>query len=188
MESDQLAAEIAQIASVEQLTHVNEALRMLAHQNRPLEKLFLAQWIGKVVTVDRSRFQHQQNKMDHLSFQLSEPLENVKIRIVAETGETVDEQDVGHQPEGMRSFVWDGKVNAVTAARTGTYFFEVEGSNAKGVRVKPQLQWKARVVGVGLDGQDPMLLVGDARQQEKVGLKEIVQVEWDPKAGSLPGT
>src|SRR5690348_3349633 len=44
-EADKLASEIAQIASIEQLQNVNQALKKLESQNRPLERLAMTNLI-----------------------------------------------------------------------------------------------------------------------------------------------
>src|SRR5690242_18247322 len=59
---EQMAQELAQFTSVEQLHNMNQNLNKLSTQNKPLEQLAMTNMIGKTVTVDRERFPHVQGQ------------------------------------------------------------------------------------------------------------------------------
>ena len=50
---EQMAAEMAQFTSVEQLQNVNQNLAKMSTANQPMERLAMTGLIGKTVTVDR---------------------------------------------------------------------------------------------------------------------------------------
>src|SRR3954451_19142441 len=68
--AEQMATEMAQFTSVEQLQNVNQNLGKLQNTQQPLERLAMTNMIGKVVTIDRERFQHVEGQNESLSFNL----------------------------------------------------------------------------------------------------------------------
>ena len=174
---EQMAAEMAQFASVEQLQNVNQNLQKMTTQNNPLERLAMTNMIGKVVTIDRERFPHTENSPDNLSFVLPKDAKEVKVAVVAESGETVFEKSLGELKAGENSFNWDGIRTNTLPAKTGTYMLRVEAKDEKGTSLKTNPQGQARVVGVSFEGTEPVFLIGDAKKQDKVTLRNIVRIE-----------
>src|SRR3954467_1313029 len=68
--AEQMATEIAQFTSVEQLQNVNQNLNKMAAQNKPLENMAMTNLIGKTVTIDRERFPHLEGQPEALTFNL----------------------------------------------------------------------------------------------------------------------
>jgi flagellar basal-body rod modification protein FlgD len=66
--AEQMAQEMAQFTSVEQMQNMNSSLKQMAQQHNPLEKLAMTNLIGKTVTVDRDRFPHSEGENESLSF------------------------------------------------------------------------------------------------------------------------
>lgn len=177
--ADQMAAQMAQFASVEQLQNVNQSLGKMATANQPVERMAMTNMIGKVVTVDRERFPHTEGQSEALSFVLPRDAKDVKVAIVSETGETVFEKDLGSLKSGENSFSWDGtKINTLPA-KAGTYLLRVAAIDEKEQAIDTNPQARTRVVGVSFEGSEPVFLVGDARSQAKVTMRNIVRVETD---------
>jgi len=76
--ADQMAQQMAQYASVEQLQNMNSQLSKMTTQNQPLERLAMTGLIGKVVTVDKERFPHTEGNKDTLGFELPKDAAQVK--------------------------------------------------------------------------------------------------------------
>lgn len=184
-EAEKLATEIAQIASVEQLTNVNKALTQLSTQNRPLEKLTMTNLIGKTVTLDRSRFPHTKGNRESLTYQLPEDAENVKIAIVSEKGEVVREEELGVRTAGGNEYSWDGKKKNSISADAGNYFFRVEAFNKRGGHIQIQTQNKSQIVGVSFSGPEPVFLVGDAKHQDPITLNNIIRIDDAPSGNPV---
>lgn len=180
---DQMAAQMAQFASVEQLSNMNQSLQKMSSQNNPLEKLAMTNMIGKVVTVDRERFSHTEGQSESLAFVLPADAAEVKAEVVSENGETVFSKDLGPTKAGESSFAWDGAKMNTLPAKAGTYVLRVEAKDASGQSLNTNPQTQARIVGVSFEGAEPVFLVGDAKRQEKITLRNIVRVDSD---GGLP--
>jgi flagellar basal-body rod modification protein FlgD len=179
-EADKLGAEMAQITSVEQLTNLNQALGKMSTQNKPLERLAMTSMIGKTVTVDQSRFNHIQGQNASLSFDLPIKSQNVEVELISERGETVYREDLGEMVPGRRSFVWDGKGDSGFPAPAGNYFLRVIATNERGVSVPVSSQQKTQVMGISFQGEEPVLLVGDSKNQRRITMENVVQIEESP--------
>jgi flagellar basal-body rod modification protein FlgD len=174
---EQMAAEMAQFTSVEQLQNVNQNLQKMATQNNPLERMAMTNMIGKVVTVDRERFPHVEGQGEALNYSLPKDAASVHIAVVSDQGEVILEKDMGPQKTGAQAFAWDGLKSNSLAAKNGTYMLRVDAKDDKGANINIGSQAQARVIGVSFEGNEPVFLVGDARHQDKVTMKNIVKIE-----------
>ena len=95
LKADQLAVQMAQFASVEQLHNVNNNLTKLTSANQPMERLAMSNMIGKTVTIDRNRFPHTEGTNESLNFTLPKDAEQVRVMLVTESGEAIFQQDLG---------------------------------------------------------------------------------------------
>src|SRR3954463_10245304 len=68
--AEQMATEMAQFTSVEQLQNINQNLGKLQNAQQPLERLARTKMIGKIVTIDRERFQHVEGQNESVTFNL----------------------------------------------------------------------------------------------------------------------
>jgi flagellar hook assembly protein FlgD len=177
--AEQMATEIAQFTSVEQLQNVNQNLGKMATQNKPLEQMSMTHLIGRWVTIDRERFPHLEGQSDDLSFNLPRNAESVIVSVESDTGEEVFRSDLRSQKAGSVSFTWDGIKTNTLPAKAGTYRVHVDAKDqaGKSIEINPQVQ--ARVVGVSFEGNEPVFLVGDARHQDHITMKNIVRIDLD---------
>ncbi len=179
--AEQVASEMAQFASVEQLNNLNQTMSKMGNQSAPLERLAMTGMIGKQVTVDRDRFQHTAGSSESLSFKLNGDADSVKAMVLNESGETVFEKDIGSQKAGLVNFDWDGKKGAFDS-KSGMYLIRVEAKDEHDRPVQTGSQIQSKIIGVSFEGSDPVFLIGDSKRQEKVTLKNIVRVESDPNS------
>lgn len=175
--ADQMAAQMAQFASVEQLQNLNQSFGRMAGQQQPLERLAMTGMIGKVVTVDRDRFPHADGSKESLGYLLSRDAAQARITIQSETGETVYEKDLGPQRAGQGSFTWDGSKTNSVPAKAGNYVFRIDATDDRGQPIEVGAQAKAKVVGVSFEGSEPVFLLGDLARPEKATLRNLVRVE-----------
>ncbi len=177
--AEQMATEIAQFTSVEQLQNVNQNLNKMATQNKPLEQMSMTHLIGKMVTIDRERFPHLEGQMDDLNFNLSRNAGSVQVSVESESGEEVFQKDLGPQKAGEVSFEWDGIKSNTLPAKGGGYRIRVNAKDEHGkvIEINPQIQ--AKVIGVSFEGSEPVFLVGDSRHQDRVTMRNIARIELE---------
>jgi flagellar hook assembly protein FlgD len=176
-ESEKLAQEIAQIASVEQMSRVNQTLKDLSQANSPLEKLGMTNLIGKEVVVDLSRFEHTKGQNNYVSFNLSESASNAKVELVHESGEVMYTKKLADLDPGTNGFKWDGTKDNSLPAPGGVYYLRVDAKDMKGADVPTEFTVKSQVEGVSYTGKEPMLVVNRNGQKAKISMKTVVSIE-----------
>ncbi len=182
--AEQMAAQMAQFASVEQLQNLNSGFNKMAQSNQPLERMAMTNLIGKSVTTDGSRFAHQEGENESLSFNLPRDAKEVKVTILNEQGETIFQKDLGATKKGEGTFAWDGKRANSLPAKGGNYMLRVEARDDREADIVIETKRRSRVIGVSFEGSEPVLLVGDAKRTEKVPVKSVVRVDSDAPASS----
>lgn len=182
--AEQMATEMAQFTSVEQLQNLNASFAKFAGQNQPLEKLAMTQMIGKLVTVDRDRFPHIEGEKEALSIVLPKDATQVQVEVVNDQGETLHRQELGNQKAGIVSFTWDGLKANRLPAKAGNYQIRAQAVDARGTEMDLNNQVKARIAGVSFEGNEPILLVSNGSRLEKITMKNIVRVEPEPTAAA----
>jgi flagellar basal-body rod modification protein FlgD len=184
--ADQMAAQMAQYASVEQLQNVNQNLTKMESEHQTSDRMAMTGLIGKTVTVDRERFPHTEGGSESLTFTLSKNASEVKIAIQNQQGETVIEKDLGPQKAGEQSFSWDGLKSNTLPAKTGSYSFKIVAKDERGVTLPTDPRTTGRIIGVSFEGSEPVFLVGDSKAQQKITLRSIVRIDDVPLAQANP--
>lgn len=183
--AEQMATEMAQFTSVEQLQNVNQNLGKLQNAQQPLERLAMTNMIGKIVTIDRERFQHVEGQNEAVSFTLPKDASEAHVQLVSDAGEVVLDKDLGPQKAGEVSVAWDGKKNTTPInAKGGNYTLKVEAKGVKGDALQLNPMTEARVIGVTFEGAEAAFLVGDSKHQDKITMKQVIKID-DPMTAAL---
>lgn len=177
--AEQMASEMAQYASVEQLQNVNQNLNKMSEKNKPLERMSMTNLIGKTVTIDKQRFPHLEGEVENLSFNLSRSSTLLKAVIIDGNGEEIAEKELGAQPAGEVSFNWDGLKKNTLPAKSGEFTLKVQAKDEKGRIIETNPRTTGKVIGVSFEGNEPIFLVGDAQHQDKVTMQNMVRIEMD---------
>jgi len=175
--AEQMAAELAQYASVEQLQNLNQTVgKLIANQN-PMERLAMTNLIGKTVMVDRERFTHADGENHSLNFALPQDSKSVKVQVWNDANEMIYEKDLGPQKSGDASTLWDGKLSNGLAAKPGSYRLKVDAKDDRDMPVLINPKTNARIIGVSFEGQEPVFLVGDPASPDKISFKHIIRID-----------
>jgi flagellar basal-body rod modification protein FlgD len=175
--AEQMATQMAQFASVEQLTNMNQGLDRMMSRSQAADRLQMAHLLGQEVMIDSRRFFHVENDKNTYAFQLSEAAQSVGLKIYDARGEVVHEEALGPRAAGAAQFTWDGTTKTGLPAKEGEYTVAVEAINERGTLIPLEGQKKVQVRGLSFEGQEPVLMVGDAKKPEKVSFRQVVRVE-----------
>jgi flagellar basal-body rod modification protein FlgD len=175
--ADEMAAQMAQYASVEQLQNVNQNLNKMQTDHQSSDRMAMTSMIGKTITVDRERFPHTEGVNESLGYTLTKNASEVKLSVINEAGETVFEKDIGAQKAGEQTYGWDGVKTNTLPAKTGGYTFKITAKDEHGAALPTNPKTQGKVIGVSFEGSEPTLLIGDAHQQQKVTMKNVIQVD-----------
>lgn len=175
--AEQFAAELAQYASVEQLKNINKNMEKLTNENKPADRMAMTSLIGKTVSIDRDRFVHTENMSSALTFDLPENAKKVKVQVLNGVGEVMFEKDLGEMKKGTNTYNWDGKQSNALVAKAGTYNLRVQAEDANTKKIDVSSKARGRVVGVSYEGAEPVFLVGDNQNYEKISFKNISRID-----------
>ncbi|MGE0615471.1 MAG: flagellar hook assembly protein FlgD [Bacteriovoracia bacterium] len=186
-DTEKLGQEIAQIAQLEQMSNVSQALKKLGNQHKPLERLTMTNLIGKTVVIDQNRFPHTKGDNQTVNFNLPADAKEVKLALVSQAGEVVMEKSLGPKAAGAQSFVWDGKKANTIEAESGDYLIRVEAVGKDDKPLATNALSRSKIIGVALQGEDPVFIVGDANSNVKVKLENVTQIEDAGDVALPPG-
>lgn len=188
--AEEMATQMAQFASVEQLQNLNNSMAKMANSGQPLERLAMTNLIGKNITIDRERFVHNENEASSLGFTLDRDAKTTKIKIISEQGETILEKDLGPMNKGEQTFVWDGEKTNGMPTKPGNYIFRLEAADEGDRPIAMNSKAQSKVIGVAFDGPEGSLLVGDAKSPQKITMRNVIRIDSigdAPQAQGIPG-
>src|SRR5581483_33479 len=160
LEPDQLTAQLAQFATLEQLTGVNTRLDQLTgvSQNSVLSL------IGKQVRFSGGQISVASGTASTVGYHLDAAATAVTATVRASDGSPVRVVELGPQQAGDRTFQFDGKDKAGRTLPDGTYEVDISASAGSGSPpVTPDLVTQGTVDGVDFSVEPPVLLVGTLR-------------------------
>ena len=153
LDGTDFTAQLAQFSSLEQLTNVNDQLKILGLYQASLNNSQSISLIGKEITAIGDIIKVDGASAD-LTYNLSEGAEKVTISIYDEGGNLVDTLEPGSQQEGENSVTWD-----CSGIAAGNYTFEVSASDANGDVVPAYTMITGKVTGVSFEDGFPCLSV-----------------------------
>lgn len=174
--NEEMAAQMAQFTSLEQMVNVNQNLEKLAQAQQPIANMGAANLIGKYVTADASRVRHTEGKYSDLKFELPNDAAKVHVALLNERGETIREFDQENAKKGPVSIQWDGKKSNNMAAPTGTYLMQIGAQDERGRQIQVQTAKTDIVHGVAFEGKETVLLVGDLKNPTKLMLSNVSKI------------
>jgi flagellar basal-body rod modification protein FlgD len=174
---EQMATEMAQFTSVEQLTNLNQTLTRHLAQEKPHEKLAFSQLIGKKVTLDGLRLSHQEGNPEQVSFVLPEACENVQITIKDMNDQVVHSRALVGQKKGVVQFQWDGLNTFQTPTQSGSLRIEVSAVNGFGQKVAVDSVRQGIISGVAFEHGKPVLLMQDQQSVKQIALEHVIRIE-----------
>jgi hypothetical protein len=86
---------------------------------------------------------------------------------------------------GTNVYNWDGVNSSSIQSTTGTYMVRIDAEDAQGNKLKVDPVSQETIIGVTFEGGDTNFLVGDAKNPQKVGFKNVAKIEGDATTRNL---
>ncbi len=172
-DSNQFIAQLAQLSQVEQAYNTNTNLQSLLTAQNNNTVVSAVSFIGKDVLATGNQVALTAGSPANLNFRLSEPASSLNINIKDAAGNLVRTLTSGQTAAGDGSIAWDGKGGNGSLLSSGTYSFEVTGTNASGGAVAGTSLVRGRIDGVRIDGSTPILTAGGI----DIGMGAVLQVK-----------
>ncbi len=181
VDNEKVAQQMAMFSQLEQQMLTNKNLEtMIAGQNNT--HLMALNLMGKEISVDQLTLHHNKNEPSSFNFKLGQEASSVKVSILNEAGNVVDQLDLGSRMEGDVEAKWIGSAEDGRPAETGKYFYSVEATDLKGQPINVESKLTGKVTGVSTSGGKTMVHVGE----QKVDLLEVSMVKEAPIEAAKP--
>jgi flagellar basal-body rod modification protein FlgD len=176
MQSHEMAAQLAQFTSLEQLFNVNKNLDGLTKSQEPIQKFEVLNFLGKTIKADSRQILRQPGDQgSDLRFNIMADTAKVKLTIADEDGKTIKSIEYGNLKKGANKLVWAGTDDQDREVKPGKYIFNVEAEGVGGKKIGVITETKGTITGVNYTPEGPMLMVGD----QKVRLQDVQKIEDD---------
>jgi flagellar basal-body rod modification protein FlgD len=161
MNPDQMAAQLAQFSSVEQLMNISEQLDAMAGANgQMLEALgntSAVATLGKTVVAIGDRVRIPEGGQASVQAQIGASGGQATVRIHDDSGRIIAQRELGAVRPGMQSFDLDLSAEALPP---GSYRYSIEVVDTAGNVVPVQTYARARVEGIRQGQNGPVLIAG----------------------------
>ena len=173
MQSHEMAAQLAQFTSLEQLYNVNKNLEGLTRAQDPMQKYEALNFLGKTIKADTRQILRQTGDQGtELRFNLMADAQKIKLTIQDEQGLIIKTIDFGNLKAGANKVVWNGTDNEDREVKPGKFVFNIDALNGD-KKIGVVTETKGTITGVNYTPEGPMLMVGDQR----VSLQDVQKIE-----------
>ena len=169
MDSKAFSSEMAQFASLEQMTNMNSKLEKLTGNSASEMKAYGATFLGKEVTTRGTTVDFKGEKAE-LSFSLPKAARNVVVRVLDEKGQLTAQVARENLGSGNHTITWDGIAVDGAPAAKGMYTIQVDAWDETMAEFKGQTQSKGTVVGVRFDNGETIL---ELDGQKSIALRDV---------------
>lgn len=172
LKNHEMAAQLAQFSTLEQMTNVNSTLKEMKAGNKPIEQFQALNLIGKQVGGDSSKLARTDLDKDHdFRFKLPSDVNSATIKVINSKGAPIREYTFNLLKEGDNKITWNGEDEKGVKAKPGDYQFQIEAVGTNGQKVQVQTEFEGIVSGMSFSPEGPILQVG----KQSVRLKDIRQ-------------
>jgi flagellar basal-body rod modification protein FlgD len=183
MQSHEMAAQLAQFTSLEQLFNVNQNLEGLKKQQDPSIKFQALNFLGKSVKADSKQILKDEGAQPQdLKFDLADGAQQVTVRISDEVGNDVQTMQLPGLKKGVNTITWNGLDSEGRPTKGGRYFASFEAVGHNGKKIGVETATNGVITGVNYTKEGPVLLVGTQR----VRLQDVQEIVDDNMTGAAP--
>jgi len=175
VKNEQMAAQLAQFSSLEQMMNVNSNLEKMAAAAKPQENVLAASLIGKRIVSGSTNINYDKKTEPEIKFDLPRSASSVSVSIINGKGEVIRDISMESLKEGAQSIKWNGKGENGLEVPVGSYSFRVSAIDEKKAPIEVKMSSSGVVTGVQFDGGKPMLIVDG----QKLSLQSVDKIE-DP--------
>lgn len=149
-DSSQMAAQLANFNSLEQMMNMNKTLDKMATGQNENRSLNMVGYIGKEVTINNGSLLIKGGQQSDASFSIEKPIANAKLEIRDSAGIVVATKELGNLSEGEHKLDWDGKSEKGVKISDGMYRFSIAATDEEANQVPVKTTSKVIITGVDL--------------------------------------
>lgn len=162
LKSHEMAAQLANFSSLEQMQNMNTTLSELKAGQQPMENFQALNLIGKAVTGDSAKLTRLKGEKSHdFRFTLPSDAAETQIKVRDSQGTVVRTYTMQNLKAGDNKISWNGEDERGLAQNPGEYDFFVEAKDASGRKLAVKTDFDGVISGVNYSAEGPVLLVGN---------------------------
>ena len=172
MENEAFVAQLAQFSTLEATTLMSDSLSDFVSSQQSEKMLRGANLLGKQVFAPNvSMYQAGGTRLDGV-ISVDQTLDNMRLNVIdAESGQVVNQMDLGAQTQGNVEFSWNGGNFDGEAAPAGNYIFRAVGYQGDTTQEIP-VDSQTRITGVSWDASLSEIFV-EIEDGRSIALSEI---------------
>lgn len=149
LENHEMATQLAQFNTVEQLIGVNTTLQAMQNQSAQANIDKLTPYLGRVVEVSGAKMKvTPEMQVTQGIVDLPGKAGSVSVLIKDAQGSVVRTLGLGEKSSGRHVIDWDGKTDGGVNAKSGEYSFEVVASSTDGKEMKAKTSFTSKVEAI----------------------------------------
>jgi flagellar basal-body rod modification protein FlgD len=160
-DSTEFVSQLAQFSSLEQLSSVNDNLKIVQLFEQSINNSQAVNFVGKTIKASGSMFEHVSEETYEIQYQLGEDAASVYVSIYNSSGEIIKKIEMDQVTAGEQSVVWDGADENGNAVSAGTYLFSVQAKNKDGEAMSTAAYIEETVTGISYHDGGTYLLAND---------------------------
>jgi flagellar basal-body rod modification protein FlgD len=173
MQSHEMAAQLAQFTSLEQLQNINTNIEGLKKAQAPSHNFEALSLIGKAVAGDSAKIDRMDEADSHpISFSILQDVQKAEIKIKSADGRVVRTLELSNLKTGKNEISWNGKLDDGSTAPKGAYNVVIEAKGGDGRKINADTQFQGIISGVNFTAQGPVMMIG----KQAVALKDIKEI------------
>lgn len=174
VDSKDMAAQMAQFASMEQLVNIGKGIDKLNNQQDPQQRLLLGTLIGKTAKIDSGRVVHEAGKPSVAPTKIPEGATKVKVKVLDVQGELVKEWEEKVSNPSEHRVRWDGTNKMGLPEKSGNFVIRLEPQDDRGVAIPLEEGRNAIIKGVDFSSKDPVLLLDN---DAKISFSQVRSIQ-----------
>jgi flagellar basal-body rod modification protein FlgD len=173
LQSHEMAAQLAQFTSLEQLQNMNTNIGKLVESQQPHEKFQALSMIGKSINSDTSYIAHAEGMKDHdIRFDLANEAKDVEVIVRDAEGKDVRKYEFHNLKKGTNSVSWNARTDDGSEVRPGDFRVFITAKDESGKSVNAKTDISGKITGVNFTAAGPVLMVGN----QSVKLSDVKQI------------
>jgi len=170
LDSKQLGSDLAQYASLEQMTNINQKLDALKNNSATEGKFYAASFLGKSVTTAGTTIDYKGEGSTPIPFSLPMAASKAIVRIYDQNGQIVSQMEQDNLAAGEHRILWNGQSNDGAKAAAGTYTINIDAWDASMANFKGETKAMGIVTGVTFEQGQPVLILDG---KKRVFLRDV---------------
>lgn len=172
LKNHEMAAQLAQFSSLEQMTNMNTTLTEIKGASKPVEQFQALNLIGKQVSGDSSKIVRTELDNDHdFKFKLPMDAKQADVKVMNAKGDVVRQYKFNELKSGENEISWNGNDDKGRKAPAGNYTFQISATGIGGNKIQPKTDFEGVITGMSFSQEGPVLQIG----KQAIRLKDIRQ-------------